>query len=197
MWIARYEPRWHSQVVKLATEVFGEGHLSSPWEKLQQPDSLMFVACDDDDDSVLGFAHGSILPEKTLARFLGPGIEDIPEDIAEADAEGNLAVIDVVAVSPAARRIGRTWMELLVHTLDRGVKVRLIASDFDPLAAPHLHQLAWRTLRQTAAVRELARDDAKLILSRDPELEGERGAALRVMLYLFERDSAVGNLRSG
>jgi ATP-dependent DNA helicase RecG len=42
-----------------------------------------------------------------------------------------------------------------------------------------------------------ARDDAKLILGRDPELEGERGRALRVLLYLFERDAAVKYLRSG
>jgi ATP-dependent DNA helicase RecG len=42
-----------------------------------------------------------------------------------------------------------------------------------------------------------ARDDAKLILTRDPELQGGRGQALRVLLYLFERDAAVKYLRSG
>lgn len=42
-----------------------------------------------------------------------------------------------------------------------------------------------------------ARDDAKLILARDPELESERGQALRVLLYLFERDAAIKYLRSG
>ena len=42
-----------------------------------------------------------------------------------------------------------------------------------------------------------ARDDAKLILEKDPELKGERGEALRVLLYLFERDAAVRLLRSG
>ena len=42
-----------------------------------------------------------------------------------------------------------------------------------------------------------ARDDARLILERDPDLKGERGAALRVLLYLFERDAAVRLLRSG
>ena len=42
-----------------------------------------------------------------------------------------------------------------------------------------------------------ARDDAKLVLHRDPELTGERGAALRTLLYLFERDAAVKFLRSG
>jgi ATP-dependent DNA helicase RecG len=42
-----------------------------------------------------------------------------------------------------------------------------------------------------------ARDDAKLILSRDPELQSPRGEALRVLLYLFERDEAVRYLRTG
>ena len=42
-----------------------------------------------------------------------------------------------------------------------------------------------------------ARDDARLILERDPELTGERGKALRILLYLFERDEGVRYLRSG
>ena len=42
-----------------------------------------------------------------------------------------------------------------------------------------------------------ARDDVRLALERDPELESERGQALRTLLYLFERDMAVRYLRSG
>ncbi len=42
-----------------------------------------------------------------------------------------------------------------------------------------------------------AHDDARLILDRDPELESPRGRALRVLLYLFERDEAIRYLRSG
>ena len=42
-----------------------------------------------------------------------------------------------------------------------------------------------------------ARDDAKLIFARDPELRLPRGEALRVLLYLFERDEAVRYLRAG
>ena len=42
-----------------------------------------------------------------------------------------------------------------------------------------------------------ARDDAELILRRDPDLTSERGQALRVLLYLFERDEAVKLLRAG
>ena len=42
-----------------------------------------------------------------------------------------------------------------------------------------------------------ARDDAQLIVTRDPGLESPRGKALRVLLYLFERDAAVRYLQSG
>lgn len=44
---------------------------------------------------------------------------------------------------------------------------------------------------------ELARSDARLIVERDPDLKTDRGAALRVLLYLFEQDAAVQTLRSG
>jgi len=36
----------------------------------------------------------------------------------------------------------------------------------------------------------------RLILANDPELTGPRGRALRLLLYLFERDAAVRFLRS-
>ena len=44
---------------------------------------------------------------------------------------------------------------------------------------------------------QAARDDAALILARDPDLTSPRGEALRVLLYLFERDEAVRLLRAG
>jgi ATP-dependent DNA helicase RecG len=43
----------------------------------------------------------------------------------------------------------------------------------------------------------VAQDDARLALERDPGLSGPRGKALRVLLYLFQRDAAVRFLRSG
>ncbi len=42
-----------------------------------------------------------------------------------------------------------------------------------------------------------ARDDATLALERDPDLAESRGRALRILLYLFERDAVVRTLRSG
>jgi ATP-dependent DNA helicase RecG len=43
----------------------------------------------------------------------------------------------------------------------------------------------------------VAQDDARLALDRDPTLGSPRGQALRVLLYLFQRDAAVRFLRSG
>lgn len=42
-----------------------------------------------------------------------------------------------------------------------------------------------------------ARDDAKLIIAKDPKLETERGKALKTLLYLFECDQAIQYFRGG
>lgn len=42
-----------------------------------------------------------------------------------------------------------------------------------------------------------SRDDARLILSNDPDLSGPRGDALRHLLYLYERDEAIRLLKAG
>ncbi len=42
-----------------------------------------------------------------------------------------------------------------------------------------------------------ARDDAKLIINKDPKLENTRGKALKTLLYLFERDQAIQYFRGG
>jgi ATP-dependent DNA helicase RecG len=48
-----------------------------------------------------------------------------------------------------------------------------------------------------AALMETARDDARLVVDTDPNLAAPRGAALRLLLYLFGRDDAVRLLRAG
>jgi ATP-dependent DNA helicase RecG len=50
---------------------------------------------------------------------------------------------------------------------------------------------------QVAELAPLAQSDAQLLLDRDGGLDAPRGQAARVCLYLFERDAAVGLLRSG
>ena len=44
---------------------------------------------------------------------------------------------------------------------------------------------------------EVARDEAKLALARDPDFTSERAEALRLLLYLFGRDEAVRLMRAG
>jgi ATP-dependent DNA helicase RecG len=48
-----------------------------------------------------------------------------------------------------------------------------------------------------AELAPTAQGDARLLLDRDGGLASERGQAARLCLYLFERDAAVGLLRSG
>ena len=44
---------------------------------------------------------------------------------------------------------------------------------------------------------EVARNDARMILHTDPDLQSERGKALRTLLYLFGKDDAIRLLRAG
>jgi ATP-dependent DNA helicase RecG len=50
---------------------------------------------------------------------------------------------------------------------------------------------------QTKMLAPIAQDDARLLVDRDGGLESARGSAARVLLYLMERDAAVGLLRGG
>ena len=53
------------------------------------------------------------------------------------------------------------------------------------------------SLEQITALLPKAYDDARLLVERDGGLEGKRGAAARMLLYLFERDFGVKTLRGG
>ncbi|MBV9930066.1 MAG: ATP-dependent DNA helicase RecG, partial [Alphaproteobacteria bacterium] len=50
---------------------------------------------------------------------------------------------------------------------------------------------------QIQDLAQAATDDARLLVDRDGGLQGPRGQAARVLLYLMERDAAVELLRSG
>ena len=53
------------------------------------------------------------------------------------------------------------------------------------------------TMSEVEELAPVAQSDAQLLLERDGGLKGERGQAARTCLYLFERDQAVGLIRSG
>jgi ATP-dependent DNA helicase RecG len=44
---------------------------------------------------------------------------------------------------------------------------------------------------------QAARDQARLVLARDPELKSDHSENLRLLLYLFERDDAIKLIRAG
>ncbi|NBP74011.1 MAG: ATP-dependent DNA helicase RecG, partial [Alphaproteobacteria bacterium] len=60
-----------------------------------------------------------------------------------------------------------------------------------------LPQFRMADLAAHADLIRAARDDALVILEKDPELKSERGEALRTLLYLFERDAVVKTALSG
>ncbi|OWU79104.1 phospholipase D-like domain-containing protein [Phaeobacter sp. 22II1-1F12B] len=58
--------------------------------------------------------------------------------------------------SPEALEIGENWMDLIAHTLSRGVAIDLTISDFDPVLRPELHRGTWASVRAIAAAGELS-----------------------------------------
>lgn len=64
-----------------------------------------------------------------------------------------------------ARAVGQDWFDLFLHALRRGVSIRLVISDFDPIVGEELHAMTWRTLRMGSALRELAPDGAQISMS--------------------------------
>ncbi|WP_243730847.1 phospholipase D-like domain-containing protein [Rubellimicrobium sp. CFH 75288] len=58
--------------------------------------------------------------------------------------------------SPEAQAVGETWFDLIVHTLRRGVDIRMVLTDFDPIARPSLHRGTWKAVRQFMGAAEAA-----------------------------------------
>jgi ATP-dependent DNA helicase RecG len=52
-------------------------------------------------------------------------------------------------------------------------------------------------LPEDEALLAAARDEARLVLARDPELKDQRSEPYRLLLYLFERDDAIRLMRAG
>ncbi|MEO0958754.1 MAG: helicase-related protein, partial [Pseudomonadota bacterium] len=71
------------------------------------------------------------------------------------------------------------------------------AGDMIGTAQSGLPRFRLADLERDGALMEIARDDARRILAVDPSLSTARGRALRVLLYLMERDASVRLLSSG
>ncbi len=86
--------------------------------------------------------------------------------------------------SPEGLVVGKTWFDLLVHVLNRGVKVNFVVSDVDPIARAQLHREATRTLRMFAAAAAVANPGVRLSvrLARHP---AQTGAVVRVLIWPY------------
>ena len=97
-------------------------------------------------------------------------------------------------------------------TVEPGLAVVIAALGHLPLVLTRLQRIGLRIgaeallpavldpLADIAVHGELlaaARDDATMIIDRDPELRTPRGEALRTLLYLFSCDDAVKLLSAG
>jgi ATP-dependent DNA helicase RecG len=71
------------------------------------------------------------------------------------------------------------------------------AGDLLGTAQSGLPRFRIATLDSDAGLMALARDDARLIMSRNHKLTSDRGKALKTLLYLMERDASVLMMRSG
>lgn len=56
--------------------------------------------------------------------------------------------------SADARRVGDTWFDLIADTLDRGVSITFVLTDFDPVVRPSMHAYAWSCVRGIIAAAE-------------------------------------------
>lgn len=85
-------------------------------------------------------------------------------------------------LSSPAQDCGETWFDLVVHTLNRGVRVSLILSDFDPVVRPDMHQYAWGCVRGLLAAAE-ASQNADLLCVRASMHPARVGLLPRLLLW--------------
>jgi len=90
-------------------------------------------------------------------------------------------------VSEKARAVGSIWADLLVHTLNRGVPVTLILSDFDPIVGHTLHEMAWRSVEALEALNDRTKPDAAQITVNCFQHPAEGGFASRLIFALKTR----------
>jgi phosphatidylserine/phosphatidylglycerophosphate/cardiolipin synthase-like enzyme len=84
--------------------------------------------------------------------------------------------------SPEALAVGKTWFDLIVHVLNRGVSLHISIGDGDPIARAAMHRAATRHLRMFSAAAAVATPGARLqvVRLRHP---AETGALIRLVLW--------------
>lgn len=100
--------------------------------------------------------------------------------------------LDTALRSKEGLAIGKTWFDLLVHVLRRGVAVNFVLADVDPIARPQMHRATTRSVRRFCAAREGAGGNARLTItaSRHP---AQTGLGLRSIIWPYIR-SKLGRI---
>ncbi|MCZ6759328.1 MAG: GNAT family N-acetyltransferase [Gemmatimonadetes bacterium] len=141
MRVEEYSPRWQTEVGALTDKVLGAGFFESPSEITRNAEVCVYI-CVTEDDEVVGFVRGELLPKDGLRPFLEQKLADIPEDLDEADANGVLGVIQTVVVAPEHQGKGiGTKLLRIVHDkiIGRGADKLIVTFKRGPTSA----QVGW------------------------------------------------------
>ncbi len=105
---------------------------------------------------------------------------------AQTEIWGSFLVFDLGTRlrSPEGLAVGKTWFDLVVHTLNRGVAIHMVHSDVDPIARAEMHRAATRHLRMFNAAAAVANPGAKLTIMRALH-PARTGALIRVAVWPY------------
>ncbi|WP_246831289.1 phospholipase D family protein [Pseudotabrizicola formosa] len=103
---------------------------------------------------------------------------------AESEIIGSFLVFDPETRlrSPEGLAVGERWFDLIVHCLQRGVRITLTLSDFDPIARAVMHRGTWRSLRLLQAAAEVAGPGAAPLSARAARHPAETGSVPRFLI---------------
>lgn len=83
--------------------------------------------------------------------------------------------------------VGKTWADLLVDALDRGVKLNIVWTDLDPVVRPKMHRDNWRACRVLKEAAERSKN-ADLLTAHVSAHPARTGWAPRALLWPKIRD---------
>ena len=105
---------------------------------------------------------------------------------AQTEIRASFLVFDLTTKlrSPEALAIGKTWFDLIVHTLNRGVAIDITISDVDPIARAAMHRAATRQVRMFSAAAAVANPGARLTVHRLRH-PATTGALIRLAIWPY------------